>query len=215
MNTLKDTIAAFDKQKAENLPGDILQTMDETTDALKASGLEYHGLKTGDLAPAFSLSDHLGKTRRLAEYLEQGLLILSFYRGGWCPYCNMELNALQKFLPEIEQAGAKLVAVSPETPDNSLTTREKNALAFDVLFDQGNELARSFGLVFELPQALRPIYQKLGLDIPGHNGDETFLLPMPATYIIGPDATIRYHFFDADYTRRAEPAEVLAALRTL
>jgi peroxiredoxin len=189
--------------------------MDETTRSLKDSGLEYHSLKTGDLAPAFSLPDQRGETHRLAGYLEQGPVILSFYRGGWCPYCNMELNALQKLLPEIEQAGAKLVAVSPETPDNSLTTREKNALAFDILFDKGNELARSFGLVFELPLALRPIYQNLGLDIPGHNGDETFELPMPATYIIGSDGAIRYHFFDTDYTRRAEPGGVLAVLKTL
>jgi peroxiredoxin len=124
----------------------------------------------------------------------------------------MELNALQQKLPEIEQTGAKLVAISPETPDNSLTTQERNTLAFDILYDQGNTVAKTFGLVFELPQVLRPIYERLGLDIPGHNGDETFELPVPATYIINREGKILYHFIDADYTRRSEPEEIVAAL---
>ncbi len=215
MKTLKDTITDFDRRKAENLPAEILQTMDDTTRMLKASGLEYHGLKTGDQSPMFSLSDQKGVTLSLSDYLAQGILVLSFYRGGWCPYCNMELNALQKELPEIERAGAKLVAISPETPDNSLTTREKNKLAFDILFDQSNKVAKSFGLVFQLPEVLRPVYVKLGIDIPDHNGDDTFELPMPATYIINQEGKILYHFFDADYTRRSEPGEILETLRNL
>lgn len=215
MNSLKDDIAAYDQQKAKKLSTDILQIMNETTHALKATELERQGLKTGEKAPDFSLPDHRGTVQSLDDYLENNVVVLNFYRGGWCPYCNLELNALQKHLPEIEQAGATLVAVSPETPDNSLSTSEKNNLAFDILFDRGNELARSFGLVFTLPEPLRPIYEKLGLDIPGHNGDETFELPMPATYIIGKDRTIHYHFIDADYTKRSEPAEVLAALKTI
>jgi peroxiredoxin len=213
MNTLRETIADFDQQKAQNLPSDILQTMDETTRQLKSSDLENHALKAGEQAPMFSLPNHNGISRSLADYLKQNLVVLSFYRGGWCPYCNMELNALQKKLPQIEQSGAKLVAVSPETPDNSLTTQEKNTLTFDILYDQGNGLAKRFGLVFELPRILRPIYGKLGLDIPAHNGDDTFELPMPATYIIGRDGTIIYHFFDADYTKRSEPEDILAVLK--
>ncbi len=116
-------------------------------------------------------------------------------------------------MPEIKQAGARLVAISPEKPDHSLSTREKNELAFDVLFDQGNKVAESFGLVFELPEVLRPIYASFGIDIPEYNGDATFKLPIPATFIIGQDGVIRYHFVDADYTKRSEPAEIVEKLQ--
>lgn len=141
--------------------------------------------------------------------------VLGFYRGGWCPYCNMELNALQKVLSEIEQAGAKLVAISPEVPDHSLATMEKNELTFDVLYDEGNRVAKTFGLVFELPEVLRPLYDELGIDIIGHNGDNSFQLPMPATYIISQQGEILYHFIDADYTKRSEPAEIIEKLREM
>ena len=215
MNTLKEQISAFDEQKAIQVSSHILETMDETTQALKASDLENNGLKTGAKAPEFVLPNHNGEHRTLSDYLSKSVLILSFYRGGWCPYCNMELNALQKWLPEIEQTGAKLVAVSPEVPDHSLSTREKNALSFDILYDQGNKVATTFGLVFELPEVLRPMYETLGIDVPGHNGDETFLLPMPATYIISQEGEILYDFFDADYTKRSEPAEIVKKLREI
>jgi len=115
-------------------------------------------------------------------------------------------------MKQIEQAGGKLVAISPETPDHSLSTREKNKLEFDVLFDKGNKVAESFGLVFALPEVLRPIYKNFDLDIPGHNGDNTFKLPMPATYIINQKGEIVYNFVDADHTKRLEPGEIINIL---
>ncbi|RUM40202.1 MAG: hypothetical protein DSY70_04265 [Desulfobulbus sp.] len=124
----------------------------------------------------------------------------------------MELYALQKHLAEFTRAGATLVAISPETPDHSLSTHEKNKLAFDVLYDQGNRSARDFGLVFELPQVLRPIYEKLGIDITSYNGDKSFTLAIPATYIIKQDGSIAYHFIDADHTKRVEPSFILKQL---
>ncbi|MEL6816065.1 MAG: peroxiredoxin-like family protein, partial [Cyanobacteria bacterium J06598_3] len=128
---------------------------------------------------------------------------------------NMELRALQEILPEIEAAGARLIAISPETPDNSLSTQEKNELTFDVLTDDKNTVARALGLVFALPEALRPIYSSFGIDIPAYNGDESFELPVPATYVVAPNGEIVYAFAEADYTQRAEPAEVVAALKQL
>jgi peroxiredoxin len=98
-------------------------------------------------------------------------------------------------------------------PDHSLSTREKNELAFDVLYDKGNTVAELFGLVFELPEVLRPIYANFGIDIPKYNGDSTFKIPMPATYIINQEGKIQYHFVDADYTKRSEPAEIVAQLQ--
>lgn len=121
---------------------------------------------------------------------------------------------MQLALPEIEALGGHLVAVAPELPDKSLSTAAKNALAFEVLSDLGNKVARNFGLVFSLAEELRPIYASFGIDIPAYNGDDTFELPMPATYVIGTDGTIVHAFVNADYTRRLEPAEIVEILKT-
>jgi peroxiredoxin len=125
------------------------------------------------------------------------------------------LRAYQSSLPEIHAAGARLIAVSAQTPDNSLTTAEKNELAFDVLSDAGNELARAYGLVFRLPDALRPYYNRIGVSLEAYNGDGSWELPMPATYVVDRDGVIRFSFVDADYTRRLEPSDLLAALEPL
>lgn len=107
------------------------------------------------------------------------------------------------------------MTITPETPDNSLSTREKNELAFDVLFDEGNKVAERYGLVFTLSEELRPIYAQFGIDLEKANGDSTFTLPIPATYVVASDGTIAYHFADADYTKRLEPDEVVKALKAL
>jgi peroxiredoxin len=122
------------------------------------------------------------------------------------------LRAYQSILPQIRAAGAALLAVSAQTPDNSLTTAEKNELAFDVLSDVGGELARAFGLVFRLPSTLRPYYHRIGVSLEQYNGDDSWQLPIPATYVVGQDGIIRFAFLDPDYTRRLEPADLLKAL---
>jgi peroxiredoxin len=122
---------------------------------------------------------------------------------------------LQLELPRIKECGASLVAVSPQTPDNSVSTAEKMRLTFEVLSDVGNRVARQFGLVFVLPEELRPIYAGFGIDIPAANGDDTFELPIPATYVIDHDRKIRMAFVDADYTQRVDPEIVLSALKQL
>lgn len=213
MSNLSEQIAAYEVEKAKRVPKDILGIMDETTAELKSTGIEGDAVKSGDIAPDFTLPNHNGEERSLATMLKESALVVSFYRGGWCPYCNLELAALQRALPEIEGLGAKLVAVSPETPDKSLSTREKNELAFDVLYDKGNSIAESYGLVFTLSEKLRPIYDKFGIDVPGYNGDETFRLPLPATFVIGKDGTVLFDFVDADYTKRLEPDAIIAALK--
>ena len=213
MTLLKDDIAAYEVVKAEKVPAPILSTMNTATTDLIASGIANTALKTGDKAPSFSLPNQNNEVTSLAERLDHSMLVLTFYRGGWCPYCNLELNAFQKMTPEFENAGARLVAISPEVPDHSLTTQEKHDLSFDILYDKGNAVAREFGLVFTLPQEIRSIYDKFGIDVVDHNGDETFELPLPATYIINQSGEIVYHFVEADYTKRSEPADVLAALK--
>ncbi|WP_339767637.1 peroxiredoxin-like family protein [uncultured Paraglaciecola sp.] len=213
--SLHAQIAEYDAQKAINMPKDIFDLMAKTTDTLVATGIANDALTVGDDAPDFSLPNVTGELITLAELLAHGPVVLSFYRGGWCPYCNFELRAFQNVLPEIQQLGGQLVAISPQTPDNSLSTQEKNELEYAVLADVGNKVTNDYGLVFSLDKRLRPVYEKFGLDIPAINGDDTFTLPMPATYIIGQDGKIVYAFVAEDYTKRAEPSDVIDILATL
>ena len=213
MSDLRERIAEYDAAKAKKVSSEILDTMAGATRQLEEMRITDRSLKTGDQVPDFTLPNHLGEPRRLYELLEKSVVVVNFYRGGWCPYCNLELNALQQALPEIDAAGAKLIAISPELPDKALDTQARHALAFDVLSDVGNRVSESFGLIFELPEVLRPIYLNLGIDIPAFNGDESFILPVPASYVIDSDGTIRYHFINADYTQRLEPDDLLRVLR--
>ncbi|MFC1749529.1 peroxiredoxin-like family protein [Pseudomonadota bacterium] len=213
MKTLKEQISAFQEEMLPQIPADAMEVMIGATQALKESGIESNGLQVGATAPGFALPNYDGGERSRADYLAKGSVVLSFYRGSWCPYCNLELGALQAALPEIEALGAQLVAVSPEVPDLSITSVQQHKLAFDVLYDQGNRIAELFGLVMTLPDVLRPIYEKFGIDLPKHNGDSSFTLPLPATYIINPQGRVVYGLVDADYTKRMEPADVLQILK--
>lgn len=194
---------------------EILQTMAQATADLKASGIENQALGAGDLAPEFTLPNARGEEIRLTDLLSRGPVVVNIYRGGWCPYCNLELRALKEKLPKIEALGASLVAIAPEKPDKAAETTVRHDLEFEVLSDQGNQVSRQFGLVFTLPESIRAIYASFGTDLPAYNGDERFELPLPATYVIRPDGQIAYAFVDADYTRRMEPAEIIEVLRAL
>ncbi len=193
----------------QNVPAETFATMEGANERLAATGIVAKARKAGDRAPSFELPDEQGKTVRSADLLARGPIVLSFYRGHWCPYCNLELKALQARLPEIRAKGATLVGVSPQTPDQSLTTLEKNALGFPVLSDVGNAVARSFGLVFKLEASLEPIYQAFGVDLKAHNGDDSHELPIPATYVIAQDGTIVDAYLDVDYRRRVDPDAVM------
>jgi len=197
------------------IPTETLAVMDRATAEVASSGIAGSSLGVGATAPDFDLPDAIGTKVSLSALLAKGPVVIAFYRGGWCPYCSTELRALQAKLAEITAAGATLVAVSPQIPDASLSTAEKLDLAFPVLSDEGNTVAGEFGLVFSLPEALRDVYAGFGLDLPAANGDDTFRLPIPATYVIRTDGTVAWRFADADYTKRAEPDDVLAALGAL
>ncbi len=213
--SLTTDLQAFKEQFLTNVPEETAQVMGQATQALSDSGIVDHSLKVGQQAPAVQLPNATGATVKVQELLKSGPVVLSFYRGQWCPYCNLELRALQQIESEIKALGASLVAVSPQTPDNSLSTVEKNELTYEVLSDVGNKIARAYGLVFELPEHLRPIYTSFGIDIPAHNGDSSFELPIAATYVIAKDGTIAHAFIDPDYTQRLDPEAILAALKDL
>jgi peroxiredoxin len=170
-------------------------------------------LKVGARAPAFALPSATGAMVDLGTLLKNGPVVVTFYRGGWCPYCNLELKAFQDVLPEIKAAAAALVAISPEKPDDTLSTAEKNALAFDVLSDVGQKVGRAFGIVYDFTDELRGAYQGLGRDIPALNGTPgEWALPVPATYIVDGDGTIIYAHANVDYRDRGDPRDVLAVL---
>jgi peroxiredoxin len=170
-------------------------------------------LKTGDIAPDFNLPNASRRLVSLAELLRRGPAVVTFYRGGWCPYCNLQLRAYQHILGEITALGARLVAISPQLPDGSLSTAEMNGLGFDVLSDLGNRVARSFGLVYALPDELRAALTANNKALPGINGDDSWELPVPATYVIAPDRRIVLAEIELDYRQRLEPDAIVAALR--
>jgi peroxiredoxin len=186
-----------------------------TAAALTAEEAVSLALGVGDEAPAFRLPDVGGAEVALADLLAAGPVVVTFYRGAWCPYCNTELRSLQAVLPQIEAEGARLVAISPQTPDGSLSMKEKQDLAFPVLSDVGNTIARQYGIVFAVGEEVAERYRMSGIDLEASNGDASYELPIPATYVIGTDGVIRYAFVEADYTVRAEPSAVLDALRAL
>ncbi len=200
------------EQARARIPGEALTIMDAATAQLDRAGVAQNSLGVGAHAPDFELPDATGARVKLSALLAEGPVVLAFYRGGWCPYCSTELRELQLRLPEIKTAGAQLVAVSPQTPDNSLSTAEKLELEFPVLSDVGNAVARSFGLVFTLPEDLREVYSSFGIDLPAANGDSSFELPVPATYVLAPSGEVLWRFADPDYTRRGDPDDVITAL---
>ena len=212
--SLKDALQKQMAATVERIPQETLAVMTGATEELVASGIAERSAGEGSAAPAFSLPDAHGEPVASDSLWDEGPVVLSFYRGGWCPYCNIELRALQQRLPEIEALGARLVAITPETPDNALSTQEKNEIAFDVLSDSGNRVASAFGLSFRLPDEVNDIYKnQFGIDLEASNGDASQTLAVPATFVIGKGGKVLKAFVDADYTRRAEPDEVIAALK--
>jgi len=169
-------------------------------------------LRRGQVSPRFALPSATGAIVSLEERLAYGPNIVTFYRGGWCPYCNIALRALQSRLPEIKSLGGSLIAISPEVPDQSLSTTEKLALEFDVLSDADNSVARLFGLVYRISDAARERLQAFGRDLVAPNGTDSWELPITATYVINQEGLIVFDHVDADYRERLDPATVVNAV---
>jgi len=212
---LEQELADFKAQFERTAPPGRAALYDKKVDELREQFPLQGVLQVGSPAPDFSLANSHGSRTSLTDLLARGPAVLTFYRGGWCPYCNLQLRAYQKILPEIEAYGATLVAISPELPDNSLSTAEKNALRFPVLSDVGNSVAAAFGLVYALPEELREALQSNGKALPALNGDESWELPVPAIFIVGTDRRVAFSFIEIDYRRRLAPEDLLIALRTV
>lgn len=197
-----------------NAPSDIHPIMERATQELIASGQATGALKAGDKAPHFILNDALDQPVSSRELLARGPLVISFYRGVWCPYCNFELQALETALPAIREAGASLVAISPQIAVNSLKSTRNNHLNFPILGDAHNDVAAAFGIRYALPNYLVELYKRLKNNLPAFNGDDSWTLPIPARYVIAPNGNIVYAEVNPDYTHRPEPEDLLPVLRS-
>lgn len=210
--------AELDRIRQEELaktPPAVREIFAEAQRYLQSTGVGGDVLAVGATAPEFVLEDVEGDAVSLAAVVARGPVILDFFRGGWCPFCSLELRAYQKLVDSIADAGASLLAISPETPQTLRQAVAENELTFPVLSDRGNEVARQFGLVYTLPESLREIYAGFGLDLPARMGNAKFELPIPATFLVDRDRTIRRSFHDVDVSRRGDPDEFIASLRAL
>jgi peroxiredoxin len=194
------------------VPAERLTTVERAVAELKQNKLADSALKAGDNASEFELHDGDGMAWRSADLLRSGPLVIVFYRGRWCAYCNTQLVALQQVHSQIAAAGASLVAISPQTEKHSYMTRDMHALRFPVLSDPGNKVARQFGLVYRVSPELQRMYESIMTKLPGYNGDRSWELPMPATYVVGQDGTVMFARVDADWRERPEPEEILEVL---
>lgn len=215
MTTLKEKLDAIKADFEAKAPLSALAVMREVTNALHESGQAGRALGAGARVPDFALKDSDGNDVKLEEVLSNGPLVLTFYRGIWCPYCNADLRALDEARPRLEQIGATLVAISPQTGPNSRKTKQDLNLGFPILADVGGKVAAQFGLRWTLPENLKSLYKQFGVDLPGFNGDQSWTLPMPARFVIGVDSIIRYSEVSPDYTHRPEPSVLFPVLETL
>lgn len=203
------------KSKSEQSPDTTKKRIyKEGIESVVVQNITQTALQVGDQAPNFILKNAQSQDVALYECLEKGPVVLTRYRGGWCPYCNITLHYLQEELPKFKANGANLIALTPEVPDKSLSTSEKNELEFEVLSDVGNVIAKQYGIVYKLTDEVAEIYEN-NFGLSEYNGNKDNELPLAATYIIDEDGTIQYAFLDADYRNRAEPSVLTAFLKSM
>jgi len=211
---LRDVFAERKEMIAKYVLAETQATHARATAELKSRRLAANILHAGSKIPDFQLKDHDGKSVSSADLLANGPLVVCFIRGRWCPFCVAQMEAMNLVLPEIQQAGATLVAVSPQTVQQSFFMRDQHKLRFTLLSDAANKVARQFGLTYRVPDEQRAVYQRAFVNLPFVNGDDSWELPIPATYIIDRDGSVISASADEDYMERPEPAEVLRALKT-
>jgi peroxiredoxin len=201
---------------AERLPADVLEVFDRSIQNLVDEGIPSDAVSVGDTLASFTLNDATGSPTTLDQLVQEGPAVIVFYRGGWCPYCNIALRTYQReLLPELERFGARLVAISPQTPDQSLSTVEKAELDFTVLSDPGSRVAKSVGIVFQQAADVLAVQRELGLDLAAVNAEGSTELPRPTVLIVDQDRVVRFVDVQPDYTARTEVADIIAGLADL
>jgi peroxiredoxin len=210
---LREILAERKEKIAKYVPAATLEVHARVVAELKSHGLAAGSLGVGAKAPRFSLPDHNGNVVSSEELLTRGRLVLSFFRGRWDPFCCEQMEAMNRILPEIEAAGASLVAISPQTVKQSFFMADQHRLRFPLLSDGGNQVARQFGLVYRVPEEQQAIYRRAFVNLPFINGDESWELPIPATYVLDRDGTVLFVSANEDYTERVEPGEFVEWVR--
>ncbi len=211
---LREILAERKEMIAKYVPADTQAVHTRAVSDLKAKNLAQTILPVGANAPSFELPDHDGKIVRSSDLLSRGKLVICFIRGRWCPFCVGQMEAMNLVVPAIEHAGASLVAISPQTVKQSFFMHDQHQLRLPLLADARNQIARQFGLTYRVPAEQELVYRKAFVNLPFTNGDESWELPIPATYVVDRDATILYASANEDYTERPEPGEIVAILRS-
>ena len=187
---------------------------DEGIELVRKSGVLDSAKNVGDIAPDFTLNSAAGDSVTLSSLLESGPVVMVWYRGEWCPYCNIYLEDIQAHVDDFKKAGAHVVAISPETPDRGWTLQDKNDIEYYVLSDLGSKVAKEYGVAYTLPPKIAEYYQE-GFDLHAKNADDSDILPLAASYVINQDGKITYAFLDADYRKRAETVVLLSEVKKL
>jgi peroxiredoxin len=212
---LKQILAERKEGVAKYVPPDVQAIHDRTIAVLKAQRFASRALGVGVKAPTFEVPDHDGKPVSSAALLAKGPLVLLFIRGRWCPFCVAQIEAMNYIASQIEAAGASLAAISPQTEKQAYFMHDQHKLAFPLLVDAKSEVARQFGLVYRVPDEQQQLYRRTFVNLPLANGDDSWTLPIPATYIVDRDGTILFASANEDYTERPEPLEILSTLERL
>jgi peroxiredoxin len=214
--TIREQSEALQAAAAERLPADVLEVFDQSIQDFLEQGVPTDSIKVGDVLESFTLEDATGKAVSLDQIVESGPAVIVFYRGGWCPYCNLALRTYQQeLLPQLTDFGAQLVAISPQSPDESLSTVERANLEFTVLSDPGARLADQIGIAFEQADDVLSAQRTLGLDLTKVNAEHAIRLPRPTVLVVDQDRVVRFVDVQPDYTARTEVADILHALADL
>ncbi|KAF4635190.1 hypothetical protein G7Y89_g2909 [Cudoniella acicularis] len=207
--SLTTQLAAVYDGFQKNAPQPVLEVINSSKQGFQKAFDPSLAIQVGDKLPAFSLSNAVGEVVTSASLLSKGPLLITFYRGEWCPFCNLALQALQKRLDDFKAKGVTLVAITPELPNTSLSTVEKNELKFQVLSDVGNKFAKELGILFPMPDPMRPVLKSFGHDLLAANGDDSYVVPVPATLLVDGKGVVRNTYINPDYTKRIEPSVTL------
>jgi len=211
--SLREIFAERKELIAKYVPGETQAVHAQAVAKLKEQNLAANILPVGVIAPQFELPDHDGKTISSSQLLSKGRLVLCFIRGRWCPFCVGQMEAMNLALPQIEQTGASLIAISPQTVKQSFFMHDQHKLRFPLLSDIGNNVARQFGLTYRVSDDQQTLYQRAFVNLPFVNGDASWELPIPATFVIDRDGTILFASANEDYTDRSEPSDIVDVLK--
>lgn len=212
MNNLAKQIENLNNELSQQIPLEVLEVFEKSISDLKTQNIENKSIKIGDVISPFSLLNAQNQLVHSKDILKKGKTILAFYRGSWCPYCNLELRALQNNIAKIVNHNVSLLAVSPQSPDHSNALSEKHQLTFDVFTDENNHLAKQLGIDFKLQDFALPTYQAIGINLNEFNQDDENTLPVPAVFVIDSDGSVIYKFVDSDYRNRLDIKELIQSL---